>query len=166
VGVADEERVDVVADQAELDAEPDVLGLEVGQLAVEALHHLLQLGVEAHRLAVGQARQLAVLEEDAHELAGGALGLGDEVEPGARRAAHRAGDLQDELEETLDDLVEEVALLVEVEIEGALGDAGGAGEIVDGGAVVALLAEHALRGGDQTGAALVPGRLSLAGHEA
>ena len=56
------------------------------------------------------------------------------------------------------ELVVDLALLVEVEVERPLGDAGGARDVVDGGGVITLLAEDVARGGDELGAPLVAQR--------
>jgi hypothetical protein len=110
-----------------------------------------------------------VLDEDVHQLHRGALGA---VEEGQRAAvgdvlADGGADVLDELHEAADDIEIDGALLVEVQVEGALGDAGGAGDVVDGGVVVALGGEELASRGDEVGAPAVsrrPWRSELAVH--
>src|SRR5262249_62043562 len=69
-----------------------------------------------------------------------------------------AADVLDEREEAADDLVEDLALFLKVEVKRALGDGGGARDVVDGRGVIAFLREHAARGLDELSAPLeLPG---------
>jgi hypothetical protein len=130
-----------------------------GGLAVEVAQHRLERTVHAHRLAPDEAGERAVLLHEIDEALGGLLGAREEIErvPAGGHLRDRGADGFDRVEELADDREEDLALLLEVEVVRALGDAGGSCDVLDGRLVVAALAEQRACGRQELGAT---------GHEA
>ena len=99
-----------------------------------------ELGLADDPVERGMLRREAKERREAEELALGSR-------PALRRGfGHR---LPDSMVQVEDELVEDLLLVREVEVERALPDAGGLGELHDRGVVIAELCEHLLRSLEQ-----------------
>ena len=126
--------------------------VEIGELAIEVL-------VDAHRLAQEDAGHLAVFEQRLQQAVDHLVHLLD-----GRRCPRRDVDAAylclERRDELIEQLVEDGALRLEVEIEGPARDVGALDEVVDARRVVALLREDPAGHGQDGSAARLAQPLS------